>query len=499
MRGGSAANTQSRLVWKQAGLTFLKSGVYYIYLFRLWPEFYLENNTIHMALFDLKSLNSALDELQAERGISRESVIDALATALAAAYRREYGKRGQIIRATFNPETGDMEFRQAKIVVDTTLVRMEDEEPTAPPAGGEDHRSRFNPEQHIMIEDARRIKRDAQLDEEISFPLEAQEDFGRIAAQAAKQVIMQKVREAERASIISEYGEKEGDIVTGHVQRFERGNLFVDLGRATAILPYDEQIPGERYRQGERVRALLLRVDEGVRGTFIRLSRSHPRFLTKLFETEVPEMANGVVEVKGIVREPGSRAKIAVFSNDDHVDPVGALVGQRGVRVAVVTSELGGEKIDVVEWSEKPEEFVKEALKPAQVLDIELDEDENRATVKVAEDQQSLAIGRGGQNVRLAARLTGWKIDIRSAGGEQVAGTEEGGVKTEVQPTDVENVSAKEDTFEEAKKDIAGDDDEAKDTGEENLDPVAQDRDIASEKVEEQQEETDETKEKDAE
>lgn len=380
-----------------------------------------------MALFDLKSLNSALDELQAERGISRESVIAALETALAAAYRREYGKRGQIIRANFNIETGDIEFRQAKIVVDNTLVRMEDEDPTS----DDDHRSRFNPEQHIMIEDAKRIKKDAELDEEISFPLETREDFGRIAAQAAKQVIMQKVREAERASIISEYGEREGQIVTGHVQRFERGNLFVDLGRATAILPYDEQIPGERYRQGERVRALLLRVDEGARGTFIRLSRSHPQFLTKLFEAEVPEMANGIVEVKGIVREPGSRAKIAVKSNDDHVDPVGALVGQRGVRVAVVTSELGGEKIDVVEWSEDPSEYAKEALKPAQVLGIELFEEENRAVVQVAEDQQSLAIGRGGQNVRLAARLTGWKIDIRSMGGEQVEGTEEGGVKLE--------------------------------------------------------------------
>src|SRR3989338_3388136 len=370
-----------------------------------------------MALFDLKSLGSALDELQQERGISRESVIDAISTALAAAYRREYGKRGQIIRATFNPETGDMEFRQAKIVVDESLVRKEDEDAT----GEDDHRSRFNPEQHIMLEDARRIKKDAQIDEEISFPLEAREDFGRIAAQAAKQVIMQKVREAERASIIAEYGEREGEIVTGHVQRFERGNLFVDLGRATAILPYDEQIPGERYRQGERVRALLLHVDEGVRGTFIRLSRSHTKFLTKLFEAEVPEMASGVVEVKAIVREPGSRAKIAVFSKDDHVDPVGALVGQRGVRVAVVTSELGGEKIDVVEWSEKPAEFVQESLKPAQVLEIELFEDEARAVVKVAEDQQSLAIGRGGQNVRLAARLTGWKIDIRSAGGDTTA------------------------------------------------------------------------------
>lgn len=417
-----------------------------------------------MALFDLKALNAALDELQAERGISRDSVVEALATALAAAYRREYGKKGQIVRATFNPETGDVEFRQAKIVVDETLVRKEDEEV---PEG--DERSRFNPEQHIMIEDARRMKKDAVLDEEISFPLETKEDFGRIAAQAAKQVVMQKVREAERSSIIKEYGAREGDIVTGHVQRFERGNLFVDLGRATAILPYDEQIPGERYRQGERVRALLLRVDEGVRGTFIVLSRSHPKFLTKLFEAEVPEMASGIVTVKAVVREPGSRAKIAVHSSDDHVDPVGALVGQRGVRVAVVTSELGGEKIDVVEWSETASDFVKESLKPAQILSIELNEGENRAVAQVADDQQSLAIGRGGQNVRLAARLTGWKIDIRSMGGEEEAAEEES-------------------AFEVTKKEIAGEDAEVS-PAEENLEPVAQDRDIASEAVEEQQEE----------
>jgi len=373
-----------------------------------------------MALFDLKALGIALDELEQERGVSRESVLAAIETALAAAYRREYGKRGQIIRATFDPQTGAVEFRQAKIVVDSTLVRQEDEETTEE----NDDRSRFNPEQHIMREDAQRIKKDAALDEEISFPLEPKEDFGRIAAQAAKQVILQKIREAERMSIMQEFGEREGEVVTGHVQRFERGNLYVDLGRATGILPYDEQIPGERYRQGERIRALLFRVDEGARGTFLKLSRSHPRFLVKLFETEVPEMANGTVEVKAIVREPGSRAKIAVSSSDEHIDPVGSLVGQRGVRVAVVTSELGGEKIDVVEWSEDPKEFVKESLKPAEVLDTELIEDEHRAIVQVAEDQQSLAIGRGGQNVRLAARLTGWKIDIRSASGEQVAETD---------------------------------------------------------------------------
>jgi len=366
-----------------------------------------------MSFIDLKALNAALSELQEEKGISRQSVLSAIETALGTAYRREYGKRGQIIRCSFNPDTGDMEFRQAKIVVDNTLVRLEGEEAT----GDDDHRSRFNPEQHIMIEDARRIKKDAELDEEISFPLETKEDFGRIAAQAAKQVILQKIREAERDSMMEEFGEREGEIVTGHVQRFERGNLFIDLGRATGILPYEEQIPGERYRQGERIRALLFKVDENARGSFLKLSRSHPRFLVKLFETEVPEAANGTVEIKAVVREPGSRAKVAVVSHDDHIDPVGALVGQRGVRVAVVTSELGGEKIDIVEWSANPAEFVQEALKPAEILDITLDEDDGRAIVTVAEDQQSLAIGRGGQNVRLAARLTNWKIDIRSAGG----------------------------------------------------------------------------------
>ena len=434
-----------------------------------------------MALLDLKSLNSALDELQEVRGISRDNVVEAIATAFAAAYRREYGKRGQIVRATFNAENGDVEFRQAKIVVDDTLVRKEDEEMR----DENDHRSRFNPDQHIMIEDARRIKRDAQLDEEISFPLETHDDFGRIAAQAAKQVIMQKIREAERASIITEYGEREGQIVTGHVQRFERGNLFIDLGRATAILPYDEQIPGERYRQGERVRALLLSVDEGVRGTFIRLSRSHPRFLTKLFEVEVPEMASGVVEVKGIVREPGSRAKIAVHSTDAHVDPVGALVGQRGVRVAVVTSELGGEKIDVVEWFEDASEYVKESLKPAQVLAIDLMDDENRAIVQVAEDQQSLAIGRGGQNVRLAARLTGWKIDIRSMGGEHLAQTDDTEVahKQDIEAT--EDISEKESAFSETEADM-GAADAVEGVGEENTEPQPQDRGAMSEELNEE-------------
>jgi N utilization substance protein A len=384
-----------------------------------------------MALLDIKSLNIALDELETERGIPRKKVLDAIETALGAAYKKEYGEKGQIVRSQFNPQTGDVEFYQVKIIVDETLVRMEDEAEKE-----NDDRAKFNEEHHILINNARLIKRGALLDEEITFPLETKEDFGRIAAQTAKQVIIQKIREAERSSIVTEYGERQGEIVTGHVQRFERGSLFIDLGRATAVMPYEDQIPGERYRQGERVRALLIHVDENARGSFLRLSRSAPQFLTALFATEVPELKNKLVEVKAVAREAGSRSKIAVYSVDSHIDPVGALVGQRGVRVSTVMSELGGEKIDVIEWSDDIKLFIEDALSPAQALSVDLDEETKTATVTVSEDQQSLAIGRGGQNVRLAVKLTGWKIDIKSAGGEQEEAPQEATDTADTAPTE---------------------------------------------------------------
>ncbi len=293
-----------------------------------------------------------------------------------------------------------------------------------PEGAGEEEREdlvRFNPEHHIFLEDARKIKKDAEPGDEIVFPLEARDDYGRIAAQTAKQVIIQRMREAEKISVIEEYGKKEGEIVAGTVQRIERGNIFVDLGKATGVIAYDEQIPGERYRQGERIRAYLYLVEETPRGIYLRLSRSHPKFIKKLFELEAPEIATGTVEIKAIAREAGSRSKIAVASHDEHVDPVGACVGQRGVRVSTVMSELGGEKIDIIEWSEEPEKFIEDALSPAKVLEIEVDEEHEQAIVRVAEDQLSLAIGKGGQNVRLAAKLTGWKIDIQGAAGDTVA------------------------------------------------------------------------------
>ncbi|MDA8596808.1 transcription termination factor NusA [Candidatus Pacebacteria bacterium] len=402
-------------------------------------------------MLDLKVLNAALDEMENDRGIPRERLMEAIEQALATAYKKEYGKRGQIIRAEFELAGGTTVFNQIKIVVDESMLKAEDDdsediehESAAEISEDAERKVRFDPEKHIMIDSAKLIKKDVEVGEELVFPLEPKDDFGRIAAQTAKQVIIQKIREAEKDAALSEFGQKAGDIIVGHVQRFERGNLYVDLGRVTAIMPYDEQIPGERYRPGERIRALLLAVDETPRGIFLKLSRAHPDFLETLFTVEAPELQNGTVEVKAIAREAGARSKIAVFAHDSHIDPVGSLVGQRGVRVSTVMSELGGEKIDIIEWSPESNEFIEDSLSPAQVMEVtieaEPDEDTNErghAIVEVAPDQQSLAIGRGGQNVRLAAKLTGWKIDIVSAQtGEELAEADESGNVDIVAPTD---------------------------------------------------------------
>jgi N utilization substance protein A len=382
-------------------------------------------------MIDLKTINAVLGEFE-DRGISRATMVEAIESAMATAYKREYGKRGQVIRAKLDLNTGTISFEQVKTVVDDTIVRFPapDETPDTSARHSfhneEEHLAegelpRFDSEKHILLNDAKLMKRGAAVAEEIIFPLEPQDDFGRIAAQTAKQVVIQKVREAEKLSMMEEFSEKKGQIVSGIVQRMERGAIFVDLGRTTGIIPYEEQIPGERYRMGERIRAYLYAVDEGFRGVYLRLSRAHPKFVVKLFELEAPELAAGSIEVKALAREPGSRTKIALASLDPHVDPVGSLVGQRGVRVSTVMSELGGERIDIIEWNDDAKEFVKEALSPATPTEIVLDEDDHRATVTVSEDEQSLAIGRGGQNVRLAAKLTGWNIDIVSSGGTEVA------------------------------------------------------------------------------
>jgi N utilization substance protein A len=394
-------------------------------------------------MLDIKALKIALEQLEQEKKIAHEKVVDAVEKSLAAAYQKEYGKRGQIVRCKINFETGETSFDQVKIVVDETNVRMpvEGEEEIFEPVSAYSNQNidaetaegllpRYNEERHILLTTAKLLKKNAILGEEIVFPLDTKEDFGRIAAQTAKQVIVQKLREAERESIVGEFTDKEGTIISGIVQRIERGTAFIDLGRTTAILPFEEQIASERLRPGERIRAYLFSIEEGFRGLSIRLSRTHPKFLIELFKNESAEIAQGVVEIVAVAREPGSRSKIAVKSNDERVDPIGACVGQRGVRVSAITDELSGEKIDVIEWSPDARRFIATALSPAKAVSIELNEEEKKATVTVSPQEQSLAIGKGGQNVRLAAKLTGWKIDIVS-GGEMIAEADQEGTFTD--------------------------------------------------------------------
>lgn len=409
-------------------------------------------------MLDLKNFNAAMEQLALEKNIPKEKITETIDMALAAAYKRDYGKKTQIIRAKFDPSTGKAQFWQVKIVVDESMIKTEEEiaaeeaaraeskdfkterqeareaadEILMEGAEGEIKKVRFNPDRHIMLEEAKAIKNDAKYGDELVFPLETKEDYGRIAAQTAKQVVLQRIREAERDSIFDEFKAKEGEVINGIVQRLEPKVVFLDLGRAVGILPIDEQVRGERYRIGERIKTLLVSVEKSPKGPTIYLSRSHPRLVSKLFEIEVPEIASGVVEIKNVAREAGSRTKIAVASNQENIDAVGSCVGQRGVRVTTVIAELGGEKIDIVPWSEDKEKFVSSSVSPAKVLEVELDEQRRHAKVTVSEDQLSLAIGKGGQNVRLAAKLTGYKIDIRSRSGETVAeATSEGEVSGE--------------------------------------------------------------------
>jgi len=266
-----------------------------------------------------------------------------------------------------------------------------------------------------MLDDAKKVKKDAVVGDELVFPLEAHDDFGRIAAQTAKQVIVQRLREVEREVAMQEYKEKEGEIVGVQVQRLEGRNVIVDLGKTMGIMYPEDQISGESYRIGERLRVYVVKVESTTKGPVILVSRSHPKMVAKLFELEIPEVASGVVEIKSLAREAGARTKIAVWTDQEGIDPIGSCVGQKGTRIDTIISELNREKIDIIEWSEDVAEFISNALSPAKVLSVEVNEETKGATVTVPDDQLSLAIGKGGQNVRLAAKLTGWKIDVKSS------------------------------------------------------------------------------------
>lgn len=386
-------------------------------------------------MIDLKALRAGLEQMEEERHIPKEKVLSAIEDSLVAAYKKDYGKKGQIIRATFDLDTGVTSFYQIKIVADETTTRIDDPENGLKASDmlldEEDERPKFNAEHHITLEDARKIKKEAKVGDEIVFPLETKDDYGRIAAQTAKQVIIQRLREAEKESTLGEYKDRTGLILSGTVQKVERGTVFVDLGRAVGVLLRDDQIPGEFYRPNERIRAYLYQVEETPRGINLRLSRSHPKFVELLFAAEAPEIASGVVEIKAVAREAGSRTKIAVASNATNIDPVGSCVGQKGARVSAVIGELGGEKIDIIEWSEAPETFIANALSPAKVNSLSLDEENKEAQIEVDSDQFSLAVGKGGQNARLAAKLTGWKIDISSPEVEGEEGEEDEELKND--------------------------------------------------------------------
>ncbi len=366
---------------------------------------------------DLKDFASAVKQIAEEKGISSEKVLETIEQAIAAAYKKDYGKRGQIIQAKLDSESGKVKFLQIKIVVDESMIYSEEELEeikSEKVKEEEDKKIKFNPEKHIMIDEAKKIKKKIKPGDELKISLKAQKDYGRIAAQTAKQVIMQKLREAERESIFEEYQDKQGEIVSGIVQRIEGRNVFFDIGKALGILIREEQVPGEFYRPGQRLKVFVLKVEDTSKGPKIFLSRAYPKLISKLFELEVPEIAAGQVEIKSIAREPGSRTKIAVASTIEEIDPIGASVGQRGTRVQAVINELGGEKIDIIEWSEDPEKFIANALSPAKVLEVKV-LPKNKVLCVVPEDQLSLAIGKDGQNVRLAAKLTGWKIDVRGS------------------------------------------------------------------------------------
>jgi len=375
---------------------------------------------------DIKSFTSAIAQIAEEKGIPPEKVLESIEMAIAAAYKKDYGKKGQVIKAKLDSESGEVCFWQVKQVLNEKMIYSETElsemkakvskktefSLTEELEEGKE-KVRFNPEKHIMVGEARKIKPKIKVGEELEIPLETKKDYGRIAAQTAKQVILQKIKEAERESIFGEYKSKEGEIISGIVQRIEGRNIFFDVGKTLGVLPREEQVPGEFYRPGQRLKVYLLKVEETPRGPVVFLSRAYPKLISKLFELEVPEVSSGAVEIKSIAREAGSRSKIAVASKIKEVDPIGAMVGQRGTRVMAVINELGGEKIDIIAYSEEPEKYIANSLSPAKVLEVKI-MPKNKALAITPEDQLSLAIGKEGQNVRLAAKLTGWKIDVRS-------------------------------------------------------------------------------------
>jgi len=392
-------------------------------------EFILPNYQGDMMNEDKANFMQAIEELCEEKGLDKEIVISTVEAALAAAYRKDYGRPKQVIRAKLDPGTGEAEM--SKI---TTVVADEELE---------------NPEAEIALSEAKKSKKKAKVGDEIIEPLPKEETFGRIAAQTAKQVIIQRIREAERDMIYSEFKEREHSVVNGSVQQIEGKNIVVSLGKVNAIMFPSDQIKDERYYVGQRLKVYIKEVAQTSRGPQILVSRTDEGLISGLFELEVPEIANGTVEIKNIAREAGSRTKIAVIAHDENIDPIGSCVGQRGTRVQSVLAEVGEEKIDIILWDEDVEKYIMNALSPAKCDRIVISSKDNKATVYVPEDSLSLAIGKNGQNVRLASKLTGWGIDIEKAETEEE--------KAEKDTSDEEKSKPKKKSAKKTRKKVADD------------------------------------------
>lgn len=402
----------------------------------------------------LGQFGSAIAQICEEKGIDKNRVMETVEAALSAAYKKDYGRKGQLVIAKLDEKTGEVSFKQLKEVVDDknrnlkNLVSDEEEDeeikkkreerkkeeeklykkakksteeiekdagPVLDQEIGDDdesHIPRFNIQRDILIDDASKIDKNLEVGDFIEIPLETKNEYGRVASQTAKQVIIQRLREAERDAMYDEYKNKEGEVINGIVQRIEGQNVFVDLGKSVGILFYSNQIPRERYQIGQRIKVYIEKVESDPKGPGITLSRSHSELLKKLFELEVPEIFTGTVEIKSAAREAGNRSKIAVLSNEEGIDPIGSCVGQKGTRVQAIIDELSGEKIDIIEWSDDIEKLIASALSPAKVISVKINENKKNAIAYVPEDQLSLAIGKNGQNVRLAAKLTDWKIEV---------------------------------------------------------------------------------------
>jgi len=398
---------------------------------------------------DIQAFNRAVDQIAKQRGITPQQVIETLESAIAAAYKKDYGEKGEVIESKLDLKTGEVQFWQIKEVVDESTVVFEEDS-----GDTEEEKIVFNPKRHITLEEAKEIDPEIKVGSDLKIPLETKGEYGRIAAQTAKQVILQKIREVEKETIHEEYKDKEGEIVSGIVQRIEKSNVLVDIGKTLGVLSREEQVKGEFYRPGARMKFYIIQVEKSSRGPRIFLSRNHPKFISKLFELEVPEISAGTVNVESIAREPGFRTKVAISSTMEEVDPVGACVGQKGTRIMAVINEIGGEKIDVVEWSEKPEEYITNALAPAKVFDVKIGS-KNTAKAIVPEDQLSLAIGKDGRNVRLAVNLTGWKIDVeaqRAPGSEETEEETEEGIEEVEEKKEVEKETEKKETKGKKKK-----------------------------------------------